>query len=245
MAIYADHAFCYSCRTWESYWEHIDRVGDEPPEDYVKSTVDTVIYTEEELNRLVNLYHKRLIEDGKDAALIQRGLTNLVINRYRLGYSGRAFSIPIHFNYNNIKTIRFRRDDAVSTTGSKYYGIAGMNDVTVFAPEGIDNSRALIVCEGEFDCLIGIQLGYNIITLTNGIGANIEILLPYLKDIPSVRVCVDNDAASYAEGFKIGNRIKKEIGCDVRLIHLPAKDITDTYLKYGEDKLRRALGSCH
>jgi hypothetical protein len=161
-----------------------------------------------------------------------------------LGHTGRAYTIPIWLGC-ELKTIRFRRDDELFPKGPKYWGLPGYNDAQVFMPRlnpFLPEKKALW-CEGELDATLAHQLGYNSLTLTNGVGADFEKAFHLLAECDEIRLALDQDGASYERMHKLHRLLedrfplKKIIVC-----RFDAKDLTDLYLEKGMDGMVEALG---
>jgi hypothetical protein len=250
-AVYTDHAYCYGCRTWEGYHDHLRRVGEEPP---LAAGETTATFREEisqhTLQTLVALYHKRLFKEGKETYLIERGISRAVISQQQLGYCGFAYSIPIFGSGDEflpISTIRFRKDPAANSSfKGKYWGLKDANsDVPLYL--GIKSSMPVVWCEGELDALLLHSLGYSSLTLTNGIGAveREEVYLGVLStfrstNISCVLVGVDNDPASYRKGLQLVKRLRDD-GFIAQRLEFDEKDLGEVWKK-DNNAIHKLLG---
>jgi DNA primase len=245
LAVYDDHLHCFGCGWHETARRHLNRQGFDA--EMFLSRVpaqpkERVTVSDEELQEMVETYHTRLFQMGKEQYFLDRGLRLETIREFRLGYTGRAYAIPVpHIGNGQVHTVRFRRDDTLGMDGPKYWGIPGRNQVLPYAPRTPDTP--LIWCEGELDTLIAVQAGYRAVSLTNGIGAGIDLLAQHLSGITEIRIAVDNDRAGYARSYQLGRELRDLLGCKIWYCRFPAKDLTEFYLKYGEAALRKVLGS--
>jgi DNA primase len=258
--VFADHAYCFGCRRFEGYFDFCTRVGvrptdvDEPP--LVGASISgggrrsgkTSVYTESQLRDLVEFYRQQLVSSGKQSYYESRGLSTESITKYALGYTGRAFAIPIWFR-GSLQTIRFRRDDEISSEGSKYWGIGGLNNVYLFAPEGTEADQ-IILCEGELDCLLMCQLGYTAVTVTNGAGSTSELSRLLLDSssphsqtrLRELVIALDQDSAGFSAALDLKKSLSGVIPA-VRIARWFEKDLTDLYRSRGLVGVTRALGS--
>lgn len=117
--------------------------------------------------------------------LLQRGLSRVTVNRYGLGHTGIAFSIPIPLGNrpgtpersSGSRTswagprrwsYKLRRDDLYADPDlPRYRNLKGMSTV-LYRPNPA--SQVTVVCEGELDALLLCQLGLDAITSTGGAG---------------------------------------------------------------------------
>ena len=234
LAIWSDHAYCFGCGKWASYFEMVDKVGKEPPEK-TETEEKIVVPTETEIYELANTYHDRLYKSYKSKYYYDRGLTEQTIRAFKLGYTGHAYSIPI-WNWHKIKTIRFRRDDSLpNPPKSKYWGIKGLNEPFLFAPRGFSDSTLWV--EGEFDALIGLQLGRTAITITNGVSANKEWVIPTLIEngVKYISLCLDRDTPSFGKTLELTGQLL-DAGFSVKVVKLPfgCKDLSEAFIRYGK-----------
>lgn len=243
LAVYRDHLHCYGCGWHESARRHLQREGQEaelflPHTSSVPKQRATL--SDEQLQEMVETYARRLRTSGKAQYFLERGLTAETIDQAKLGYTGRAYTIPIWGRDRHLQTVRFRRDDTLGLSGPKYWGVPGRNGVCLFVPGELHDP--LIWCEGELDALLAHQCGYSALSLTNGIGADPVDVADQLCGITDVRIAVDNDRAGYMRSRELGRDLHRLLGCKVWYCRFGAKDLTELYLKDGEDALRKVLG---
>lgn len=173
LAVYADHAHCYTCGAhlsrvqlsaaysqqdkWQAKLRRQLGVVKRVASPTVKVDVPALVRSSQVL--LNTLPDKRQY-------LHDRGLDDFTIGKYILGYAGSAYVLPL---FEEPLTVRFRRDDAVTTDGSKYWGLRGQNETRVYpyAPR----ERSIVLTEGEFDALLLRQYGLNAYSFTNGANA--------------------------------------------------------------------------
>lgn len=170
LAVYHDHAHCYTCGAHLSRRAFSDAYSAEAKwqaklrrqTGAVRRVSTPTIQVDVEA--LIRSSQAILQSAGdKREYLHQRGLSDITISTYQLGYSGSAYTIPL---LDDPRTVRFRRDDAVTTDGNKYWGLRGQNDTRLYPHT--PNGPVVTLTEGEFDALLLRQYGHNAFSLTNG-----------------------------------------------------------------------------
>lgn len=210
LAIYEDHAYCYTCRK------------------YLSRRAISGLFTQEELTSAKILsgllkkipapkvkvdvpkmalvsHHSLLAEWGERAReyLARRGIDAHTIESFQLGHNGIAYTLPVYEEDGSIVTLRFRRDDAQVGAHSslpKYYGLRGHNQTRWYPwpPSQAGQAETIVLTEGEFDALLLRQQGLNAYSLTNGNMAEVskpESLRALFAGIERVIFCRDQDAA--------------------------------------------------
>ena len=118
-------------------------------------------------------FHKTLLNNHGTIEWLQnkRGLTIDTIKQYKLGLRNERITIPIFNSKNeciNIRLYSIVKDKVKMlnyTEGKTRYG-----GIRLYPISNISKKKILIV-EGEMDCLLMNQLGFNTITITGGAGA--------------------------------------------------------------------------
>lgn len=170
--------------------------------------------------------------------LHKRGLTLDTIERWKLGWNGPAYTIPVFDVLDGTEgdpvTIRFRRDDAECRDGHKYWGLAGTNSTQWFGhPVYPELDGALVMLEGEFDTLLLLQEGLPAFTTTNGCRAGEKLTwLPSLQYVDTLVLARDQDVPGRESSEVLCERIHAERP-DLRVINLrwnsAYKDITELW----------------
>ena len=109
-----------------------------------------------------------------------------------------------------------------------------------------EDKEEIIICEGEFDCMVLWQCGFNNV-VSVGAGANsLSSLLTQCKEFlvqyENIIVVSDNDAA----GEKMDEIFLKEFDTKAKLIDKNLyceNDINAEYYKYGEEKIKKIIES--
>lgn len=237
LAIYAQHAYCYgACRQWFGYRKTLDILGGDPDFDgpvwTPKPQAPPVAL--EDLKEMAKAYQERMFLLDRSAHYLtaERRLSLETVRQAGLGFRDEwwGFSIPI-YSFGKFETIRYRR----LTGEPKYIGTKGRNRPLLYTP--VKLRKRILWVEGEFDCLIGCQLGHSTVTMTNGVGAypTPEILERLTEaGVEEADVCVDNDRASFGKSFKYADVLERG-GITPRIIRLPqGKDLSEAYKSMGD-----------
>ncbi|NCU28363.1 MAG: toprim domain-containing protein [Candidatus Moranbacteria bacterium] len=169
--------------------------------------------------------------------LHKRGLSDAVINEYKLGY-GQFYrkpwiTIPIKDIYGNYSFFKLRQDPSFGNDKITYPKGA---EAQVYDWENLTKPNlSLVICEGEMDRLLLLSKGVQAITSTHGAMTFKEEWVSKIPKDTKVYVCFDNDDA----GKKGSERVAKMVengGYETHIITLPeevgeAGDITDYFVK--------------
>lgn len=169
-----------------------------------------------------------------------RGLTDAVIDEYKIGYGTfykkQWITIPIKDFYGNYSFFKLRQDPAQGNNKITYPKSGA--EAQVFDWKLLsNNSEKLIICEGEMDRLLLLSKGVSAITSTHGAMTFKEDWVSKIPKNTKVYICFDNDEA----GKKGSERVAKMVengGYETHIITLPEEvgetgDITDYFVKLG------------
>lgn len=141
-----------------------------------------------------------------------RMLTASTVTTARLGYTGRAYTIPLTGWGGTLIGAKFRRDDAIPDQEGtpRYWNYPGTR-ASVYYPPILDwsafDGKPAVLVEGEFDALLLAQHGVPAITPTNGVGSVAGQMVELLKRHKAIVVAVDMDEAGGVA------RTKLYVGC--------------------------------
>jgi DNA primase len=194
--------------------------------------------------RKTNAFNAELVEKCHIALpvhireyLNKRGLTDAVIDEYKLGY-GQFYrkpwiTIPIKDIYGNYSFFKLRQDPALGSDKITYPKGA---EAQVYDWDTLANlSNPLVICEGELDRLLLVSKGVSAITSTHGAMTFKEEWAEKVGKGRNIYICFDNDEA----GKKGSERVAKIVengGNETHIITLPEEvgeqgDITDYFVK--------------
>lgn len=197
-AIYHNRVHCFGCShslstlEWIAESEGLDidnnfgevvRVANEKyvgiihpaPEYKPKPVIKDARHLEPLDSRFAEYAHRNL-GDKRDWFL-SRGISNSIIDEFLLGYSNNSFTIPVWHEDGSLLTVRYRRDDAITTEGSKYWGTEGRNNTYLFNAKALNEvlsyiaAGIIVITEGELDCLRLLSDDILALSFTNGIEA--------------------------------------------------------------------------
>jgi len=194
------------------------------------------------LKELVERYHNDLPENIKSWLKNERGLSEDVINRFKLGWDGKAITIPIYGREKEFQFFKYRRSPFIDDNNIAKYWYSPNNHAELYGWEHItDPKSSLIICEGELDRLILENYNFPALTSTSGAGTFKEEWIEIISSLTSeIFICFDNDEAGTDSAWKIAKRIPK-----IKIVQIPKsediKDITDFILKQGVAEFNKLL----
>ena len=173
----------------------------------------------------------------------KRGITEETIKQFNIvSYKG-SIAFP-YYKYESVVGYKVRKPMAnppkpklTSITGSKPY---------LFNAQNVEEGAELIICEGEFDCMVISQCGFsNVVSV--GAGANsmatlVEQAKDFLNKFEILIIVSDNDEA----GDNMDKYFIETFGDKAKLIDkklYKRKDINEEYFKYGQDKITQIIES--
>lgn len=195
----------------------------------------------EEIKELAEKYHQDLPEKMRVWLNTERGLREEVISRFKLGWDGRALTIPIYNKDGQVSFFKYRKDTEDTSDSPKYWYTPNCS-AELYGWENITNPKPiLIICEGELDRLALESHDLPAITGTSGAGTFKDEWIEALKTIPSSKyVAFDNDDAGVN-----GCRRIAELMPEAKIIRIPkiegVKDITDFIKAKGIEEFKKLL----
>ncbi|MCA9324434.1 toprim domain-containing protein, partial [Candidatus Saccharibacteria bacterium] len=147
-------------------------------------------------DKIAKKCHKQLPLNIRDWLKNERLLLDEDIDDYELGYGefyGKNWvTIPVRDQSGNVLFMKLRKDPYLSTEGPKYMGTGG--EAFIFNAEALkDKPNQLVVCEGEFDCLVLRAYGIPAITSTAGARTFKDEWIEQLSFVRHLYICFDND----------------------------------------------------
>lgn len=161
------------------------------------------------------------------------GITDEVIERFKLGYDDTRITIPVYSRTGRLINVRKYLPPHRRGTGggvAKVIGVRGCNEARYYPYENLTADKDTIyIVEGEKDCLVAISQGFNAVTGTGG--SNMPQHEEELFRNKTVYLMGDNDPA----GATLTARYIKELGSvakAIKIVHLPCKDFTEFWMEY-------------
>lgn len=202
---------------------------------------------EEITKELVEQYHQAL-PDNIRRYLNERGITDDLITQFKLGwgefYGANWITIPIPKKDapDEYALLKLRRDPDIKdekTPKMKVWPMGATHEL--FDWQMFKGATSLVLCEGEFDCLVLLSKGIPAITSTGGCGTFKQEWVKEFSGLESVCVCYDNDPEGEKGAARVLDALKSIETLKLYQTRLPLdmgeglKDVTDYFTKYGGD----------
>lgn len=178
---------------------------------------------------ILDYLHNRLLDDA-------------TINHFTLGWDGRNITIPI-FNANDeCVNFKLKRDPTLPTPSKGMYSILGRGRKRIFNEKLLKtHPESIIVCEGEWDCMLLTRFGYPAVTSTAGANSFDESWVSAFEGIEKIFICFDIDRNGTGQlAAKKTAQLFYNQGLTVYIVSLPNPegieqkiDITDFFKKKG------------
>lgn len=197
----------------------------------------TVTASDEVSKARVKGWHAALLSDhpARLGSLIEaRGVNEETIRDFEIGWDAdrRVYTIPIYSNKGELWNVR-RYDLKPKGDRRKMWSVKGMGTPRLYPVKQIlSKPDYIIVCEGEWDCLLTIQHEFNAITRTGAADVWEDRWNQLFKGM-TVYLAHDCDEKGQLANRKIGEQLV-DIADEVRVLRLPypvvdknGKDLTD------------------
>lgn len=190
------------------------------------------------VEKIAKKCHKQLSLNIRDWLKNERLLLDEDIDDYELGYGefyGKNWiTIPVRDQSSNVLFMKLRKDPFASTDGPKYMGTGG--EASMFNAEILkDKPDQLVICEGEFDCLVLRAYGIPAITSTAGARTFKDEWIGQLNFVRHLYICFDNDDAGQEGARELIDKLEAALpNTSVLNIKLPNEvgkhgDLTDYF----------------
>lgn len=160
-----------------------------------------------------------------------RLISDDLISGYGITYSNGKIVIPVKDEKGQVLFNKYRKDPGIQNDAPKYTYDKGAT-IQLFNRGNLANAKEVIICEGEFDCILLNGQGFISVTSTGGATSFQEEWGPLFKD-KEVYVVMDNDMAGSQGILKVCHIIPH-----AKRIYLPDEvgehgDVTDYFVKLG------------
>lgn len=229
--------FCHKCGEKggrNSLWEAIgaDNVGpaQKPAKPAAKAAPNAT--------KVAKKLHEQLPLNIREWLKNERLLLDEDIDDYQLGYGefyGKSWvTIPVTDHAGNVLFMKLRHDPFLQSDGPKYMssgGEAALYNIGVLK----DMPDQLVICEGEFDCLVLRAYGIPAITSTAGARTFKDEWIDQLSFVRHLYVCLDNDVTGQQGAEELITKLGEKLPTtSVLQINLPNEvgehgDITDYF----------------
>lgn len=164
-----------------------------------------------------------------------RGFTEETVRKYQLGWDSERVTIPIRDAEDKLVNVRRYKRDSKTTQGKMLGFATGMNVARLFPMEALEEAEVLMV-EGEWDCILARQHGFNAMTVTSGAGVFNNEWVDWFEG-KSVLLCYDNDMAGQDGMLKVAQKLVTNPDVHVSFVRIPdlpeKGDITDFFVELG------------
>ncbi len=190
------------------------------------------------VSKLATKYHSQLPLNIREWLKTTRLLLDEDIDDFELGYGefyGTSWiTIPVRDMSGNVLFMKLRKDPFVESDRPKYMGTGG--EASIFNIDVLkDKPDQLVICEGEFDCLVLRAFGIPAISSTAGASTFKDEWIDQLKSVRHLYICFDNDEAGEKGANELIEKLSTALpSTSVLQITLPYEvgehgDITDYF----------------
>ena len=168
--------------------------------------------------------------DAVKYLLYERNLAESTVRHFQLGFdtSRNAISIPI-FKDGVLCNIKYR---FLGENEQRYDGEVNA-EMWLFNEAGVGEARkkgAILVVEGEFDCMAAWQGGIKNVVSTSGGKDSFGIWLEQIDSIPKIYIAFDNDDGGKASARKLAERLGPDRCLDIN--YQDCKDANEFLTKH-------------
>ena len=185
--------------------------------------------------QLTLAYHQRM-PDRIKTYLHERGISDAIICRFRLGWNEQRITIPITNKRREIVFFKLAKDPKDQSDGPDM--IASVEPaIELFGWERLAYKRPrLIICEGEFDRFVLETRGFPAITSTGGAPTFLPEWADELTNADQILICFRNSAASFDAAAGLSALIPES-----RIVELPEEvgrdgGIEDFFVRLGKSR---------
>jgi hypothetical protein len=187
-------------------------------------------------------YHAALPKAKRDYLTNKRGLSDIVINTFELGWDGDRITIPVFTHEGKLMNIRRYMPKSEKNKIKFLSYKEGYGQARLFPSDEIEGDEVWLLA-GEWDTLLGRQLGFNSYCGTGGEEVFLDSWVPKFAG-KKVYICYDIDTVGIQGAEMASAKLCKV--AETRVVPLPITsppngDFTDYFLKHGgtKDELRR------
>ena len=193
------------------------------------------------LGKLAEKYHNALPNNIREYLLNDRLILNEEIEDRLLGYkmdsNGNGWiTIPVSNISSDITAIRLRKDPSANSNNPKYRWETEGSEATLYNVQVLkDKPDMLVICEGEFDCMLLASQGVMAVCSTAGASTFKDEWVEQLNYVREFYIAFDNDEAGREGAKALSEKLHKaHPSASVLNIKLPDAvgehgDITDFF----------------
>lgn len=192
--------------------------------------------------------HHKLLEDVSVIEYLkeERGLTEDTINKYSLGTINlmgfQWITIPLFNSLGEfLEGYKLRAMPSDVNNKNRYIHYPkGLSIDCPFNSYTLDLQKEMvIICEGEFDCMLLDQNGYNAITSVTGVQSFKDSYFELLKPFSEIIILFDNDETGTKAAKSLAEKVALKFPSkQISIAKIPeeegVKDVTDYFVKHKE-----------
>ena len=229
--------FCHSCKRGGAEAEFISAYFD-VTKDTARHAINYKLArgtwpfpTEEQIAK----YHQALLNNQREIdALHNFGITDEVIEKYKLGLEDVRITIPVYgktgYCVNIRKYLPPHRRTADGANNAKCINIRNLGSKRYYPISAFDvENEDIYIVEGEKDALVAISQGYNAVTSTGGTSIPTDELILFKGK--NVYIMLDTDLAGQ-KNVKLYGQLLRGIAKSIYIVKLPCKDYTEYWQQY-------------
>ena len=193
------------------------------------------------LDKQAVMYHDTMPNDIREYLHNDRLITNGDIDDYQLGYmeqrGKRWITIPVTDRTGSVLFLKLRQDPLNPTDGQPKYMSTG-GEANMFNAQVLNGKPdALVICEGELDCLVLHGMGIPAVCSTAGAATFKDEWITQLDFVRDFYVLMDNDDAGSAGADSLITKLSAaHLNSSVLRVTLPPEvgehgDVTDFFKK--------------
>lgn len=181
-------------------------------------------------------YHRQLPQAMR-RYLNSRGIPDTFIERYALGWDGKAVTIPIEDRNGNVVFLKLAKSPFDGSRAPKMQTPQGAS-VELFPWKTMQRQPGRIVIAGnELDCLVLEARGFLAVCSTAGVKSFKAEWAEHFEEIDHVYVCFDRNASGDRSGKKVAGLIP-----GAKIVRLPEAvgpdgGVTDYFVRLGNTRL--------
>ena len=199
---------------------------------------------------IVEANHQRLM-DGSGKGLLEqyffkhRGLDRPTLERFKIGWDGRNITIPIFDANGDCINFKLKRDPTLPSGSPGMFQVPGRGKKRLFNEIVLrKKAERVIICEGEWDCMMLDKQGYATVTSTGGALSFDASWVPAFDKAEKIYICYDTDSNEAGQrGAEKTAKFFVEQGRKVHIVRLPSPwheetkvDVTDFFHKKQNSK---------
>ena len=235
---------CKKCGASGNLVTLIKHFGDDIKPAQIKTQVKITKPQNKKLDPSIMENCHNAIPDHIRKYLNDRGIIDKIIEKKELGwgrfYGKNWITIPVTNDTGQYLFLKLRRDPTDKTNKDKYKVFPAGSKAEIYGRDNLEKpSTHLMICEGEFDCMMLEKFGIPAVTSTAGAETFKKEWVEELQNYEFIYVALDKDEAGMRGGDKLIKLLSENLSCAyIFRVTFPermtdGKDISDYFNQYG------------